>query len=114
MPSKKYRLRYLPLFCENLDEKVTYITEVLRNPKAANDLLDKVEAAIMERLPVAESFEPYHSIRERKYSYYRIYNEVIRIMKRVSEKLDALTIMIAESDPEEKGDMKIFTQYRCT
>lgn len=25
--------------------------EVLRNPKAANDLLDKVEAAIMERLP---------------------------------------------------------------
>ena len=43
--------------------------EVLRNPKAANDLLDKVEAAIMERLPVAESFEPYHSIRD----YYRIY-----------------------------------------
>ena len=24
-------------------------------------------------LPVAESFEPYHSIRERKYPYYRIY-----------------------------------------
>ena len=33
MPSKKYRLRYLPLFCENLDEKVTYITEVLKNPE---------------------------------------------------------------------------------
>ena len=47
--------------------------EVLRNPKAANDLLDKVEAAIMERLPVAESFEPYHSVRERKYPYCRIY-----------------------------------------
>ena len=27
----------------------------------------------MERLPVAESFEPYHSVRERKYAYYRIY-----------------------------------------
>ena len=73
MLSRKYRLSYLPLFYENLDEKITYIAEVLRNPKTANDLLDKVEAAIMERLPVAESFEPYHSIREHKYPYYRIY-----------------------------------------
>ena len=73
MLSKKYKLRYLPLFYEDLDEKVTYILEKLKNPKAANDLLDKVEAAIMERLPVAESFEPYYSIRERRYAYYRIY-----------------------------------------
>ena len=73
MLSKKYRLRYLPLFYEDLDEKVTYILEKLKNPKAANDLLDKVEAAIMERLPVAESFESYHSVRERRYVYYRIY-----------------------------------------
>ena len=27
----------------------------------------------MERLPLAESFEPYHSVREGRYSYYRIY-----------------------------------------
>ena len=73
MFSKKYRLSYLPLFYEDLDEKVTYIAEKLKNPKATNDLLDKVESAIMERLPMAESFEPYHSIRERRYSYYRIY-----------------------------------------
>ena len=73
MFSKKYRLSYLPLFYEDLDEKVTYIAEKLKNPKAADDLLDKVESAIMERLPVAESFEPYHSVRERRYSYYRIY-----------------------------------------
>ena len=50
-----------------------YIAEKLKNPKAASDLLDKVEKAILDRLPVAESFEPYHSIRERKYAYYRIY-----------------------------------------
>ena len=31
------------------------------------------EKAILDRLPAAESFEPYHSIRERKYVYYRIY-----------------------------------------
>ncbi len=73
MFSKKYRLSYLPLFYEDLDEKVTYIAEKLKNPKAANDLLDKVEEAIMERLPLAESFELYHSMRERRYSYYRIY-----------------------------------------
>ena len=73
MFSKKYRLSYLPLFYDDLDEKITYIAEKLKNPKAANDLLDKVESAIMERLPVAESFEPYRSIRERRYSYYRIY-----------------------------------------
>ena len=73
MFSKKYRLSYLPLFYEDLDEKVTYIAEKLKNPKAANDLLDKVESAIMERLPVAESFEQYHSVRVRRYSYYRIY-----------------------------------------
>ena len=73
MFSKKYRLSYLPLFYKDLDEKVTYILEKLKNPKAANDLLDKVEAAIKERLPAAESFEPYYSVRERRYAYYRIY-----------------------------------------
>ena len=73
MFSKKYRLSYLPLFYDDLDEKVTYIAEKLKNPKAANDLLDKVESAVMEQLPMAESFEPYHSVRERRYSYYRIY-----------------------------------------
>lgn len=73
MLSKKYGLQYLPLFYEDLEEKVSYIVEKLKNPQAANDLLDKVEAAILKRLPVAESFEPYHSIRERKYIYYRIY-----------------------------------------
>lgn len=73
MYDKKYRLRYLPLFYEDLDEKITYIAEKLKNPKAASDLLDKVEKALLDRLPLAESFEPYHSIRERKYAYYRIY-----------------------------------------
>ena len=73
MNNKKYRLSYLPLFYEDLDEKVSYIAEKLKNPKAADDLLDKVEAAILERLPVAEYLEPYYSIRERKYTYYLIY-----------------------------------------
>lgn len=39
MLSRKYRLQYLPLFYEELNDKVTYIAEKLKNPKAANDLL---------------------------------------------------------------------------
>lgn len=73
MTDKKYKLRYLPLFYEDLEQKVVYISEKLQNEKAANDLIDAVENAILERVPVAESFEPYHSMKERKYPYYRIY-----------------------------------------
>lgn len=73
MLNQKYRLRYLPLFYEDLEEVVEYIAEELKNPKAAGDLIDKVDAAILERLPMAESFEAYHSAKERKYVYYRIY-----------------------------------------
>ncbi len=35
--------------------------------------LDDVARAILERLPNADSFEPYHSAKERRYKYYRIY-----------------------------------------
>ncbi len=73
MVNTKYKLRYLPLFYKDLEEKIVYIAAELHNEKAANDLLDEVEAAILERQPVAESFEQYRSLRERRYPYYRIY-----------------------------------------
>jgi len=73
MADTQYELRYLPLFYEDLEQKVIYISKTLHNEKAANDLLDAVEKAIMERLPIAESFEPYRSVKERQYKYYRIY-----------------------------------------
>ena len=73
MADRKYKLRYLPLFYEDLEQKVVYIAENLQNPKAANDLIDAVEKAILERLPVAEAFEQYESMKERRYPYYRIY-----------------------------------------
>ena len=68
-----YSLSYLPLFYDDLEEIVTYLSDVLCNKDAANDLLDAVETAISDRLPFAESYEPYHSVKERKYPYYRIY-----------------------------------------
>lgn len=73
MVDAKYKLRYLPLFYKDLEEKMVYIAENLQNLQAANDLVDAVEKTILERVPKAESFEPYRSARERKCSYYRIY-----------------------------------------
>lgn len=73
MVNHLYRLRYLPIFYQELEEKITYISDKLQNPQAANDLLDAVETAILERVDVAGSFEPYHSLKERRYPYYRIY-----------------------------------------
>ena len=73
MPNSEYKLRYLPLFYEDLNEKVEYIAFEKLNPTAAIKLVDAVEAAIVERLPIAESFETYPSLFERKHPYYRIY-----------------------------------------
>ncbi|MGN0350800.1 MAG: type II toxin-antitoxin system RelE/ParE family toxin [Roseburia sp.] len=73
MADAKYKLRYLPLFYEELEQKVLYIAEKLCNVQAANELLDAVENVILERVPVAEAFEPYHSMKDRRYPYYRIY-----------------------------------------
>ncbi len=66
-------LKYLPIFREDLLEAITYIRVTLQNPKAANDLLDAVEQAILARSKYPDSFERYHSLKERKYPYYRIY-----------------------------------------
>lgn len=68
-----YELQYLPLFYDDLLATVKYLSEVLHNPKAANKLFDDVENAILDRLPNAEAFEPFHSLKERRYPYYRIY-----------------------------------------
>ncbi len=62
MNEKHYELRFLPLFEDDLDEIVDYITYRLKNPAAAERLVDEVETAILERFPCAESFEPFHSV----------------------------------------------------
>lgn len=72
MNDKQYKLSFLPLFEEDLNGIVDYITYRLKNPIAAENFVDEVEKAIYERLPCAESFEQYHSVRERQYPYYRI------------------------------------------
>ena len=67
MNEKHYKLRFLPLFEEDLNEIVDYITNRLKNP-----LVSDVQTAIRNRLSCAEAFEQYHSAKERQYPYYRI------------------------------------------
>lgn len=70
--AKEYKLRFLPLFEDDLNEIVDYIAFELQNPIAAEQLVDDVQQAVAERLPFAESFESFRSSRNRKYPYYRI------------------------------------------
>ncbi len=44
MNGKQYKLRILPLFEDDLNEIVDYISIRLRNPEAAYRLIDAVEA----------------------------------------------------------------------
>lgn len=73
MTQKKYELRYLPKARQDLYEIIDHIAIRLQNPKSANQLLDKIEKAIMKRLDSPLAFEPYPTIRKRKQPYYRIY-----------------------------------------
>ncbi len=73
MESKRYKLRFLPLFEDDLNEIVDYIAIKLRNPMAAENLVQQVQESIRERLTCAEAFEPYPSQKEREHPYYRIY-----------------------------------------
>ena len=70
---KPYVLRYLPIFYDDLSRTVTNISKVLNNQRAANKLIDSIEKAIIERLPMADKFAKYHSLKERKYPYYYIH-----------------------------------------
>ena len=52
---KNYNLTFLPLFEEDLNQIVDYISLQLKNPKAALQLADQVYTAIQERLPCARA-----------------------------------------------------------
>ncbi len=69
----KHNLTFLPLFEEDLNEIIDYITHNLKNPEAAHKLVNDVEQAILERLYAPTSFAKYYSKKEREHPYYRIY-----------------------------------------
>ena len=72
MNGKHFDLKILPLFEDDLNEIVDYISLRLQNPLAAERLVSDVEDAVMERLSCADAFEPYPSNRERELPYYAI------------------------------------------
>ena len=72
MNGKHYNLRILPLFEDDLNEILDYISFHLHNPSAADTLIDDVEDAIQKRLLFPDSVEPYPSTREREHLYYTI------------------------------------------
>ena len=73
MGNRIYEIRYLPIFEQDLINTANYITNILKNKEAALRLIDDVELAILKRAENPVSFEPYESVRNRKYPYYRIY-----------------------------------------
>ena len=51
MINDNYQLRYLPLFFDDVNSVTSYIKNELLNPKAANDMIDAIEDAILEHEP---------------------------------------------------------------
>ncbi len=72
MLERKYALEFLPQFEEDMREAIDYIRLTLRNPLAADKLIDAAFDAIYDRLHAPESFEPYPSKLDREHPYYRI------------------------------------------
>ena len=89
----KYELRYLPLFYEDLEQKMLYIAQELHNEQAAYDTLEAIETAILERRLMPEAFERYYSKKERDYPYYRIYVKNYVIFYVVIENEEGYKIM---------------------
>lgn len=68
----KFKLRYSPLFYEDLDKVTDYILFELKNELAAKTLVDNVETAIKKQLNSPLTATLYKSINNRQYPYRRI------------------------------------------
>ena len=72
MKTNHYKLVFLPLFEQDLNEIIEYITNTLNQPIAANRLVNDIEQAILKRRKSPLAFAPYPSTKKRKFPYYRI------------------------------------------
>ena len=73
MVKNNYTIKYLPSFDREFNEILYYITYVLQNKIAAENLLKSVDSAIIKRSINPESFEIYRSNKKRKYNFYKIH-----------------------------------------
>ena len=67
---KRSRLRYLPLFWDDLNEAVTYLNGALQAPEAAERLIDAAEAGILAHVQNPTFATVYKTTRERPLPYY--------------------------------------------
>ena len=69
----EYILRYLPIAKQDLSDAISFIVNEFQNPIAAENILNKIEKAIMDRLEDGpESFAIWPSTKKREYPYRRI------------------------------------------
>jgi len=69
----EYTLRYLPIAKQDLADAINFIYNTYQNPVAAENTLNKIEKAIMDRLEDGpESFAIWPSNKERDFPYRRI------------------------------------------
>ena len=68
--ARRYRLQYLPLFWDDLEQAVFYVRDVLKNPVAAERLLDRTEEAILEHAKAPTMAQVYKTTRNRPLPYY--------------------------------------------
>ena len=67
---KRYRLQYLPLFWDDLEQAVFYVRDVLKNPAAAERLLNRTEEAILAHAKTPTMVQIYRTTRSRPQPYY--------------------------------------------
>ena len=67
---KQYKLRYLPLFWEDLSSALNYISFELNNVNAAKRLVDKVEREILKHAQKPTIASKYKTTRKRANPYY--------------------------------------------
>ncbi len=68
-----YTLRYLPIAKQDLADAINFILNEYQNPIAAENTLNKIENAIIQRLEDGpESFAIWPSSKNREYPYRRI------------------------------------------
>lgn len=67
---RRYKLQYLPLFWDDLNDAVSYISGVLQAPEAAERLIDSVESGILAHLEAPAAAAVYKTTRERPLPYF--------------------------------------------
>lgn len=72
MVKNNYTIEYLPSFDKEFNEILYYITYILENKIAAENLLKNINSAIIKRSINPKNFEIYKSNKKRKYSFYKI------------------------------------------